>query len=386
MIAHIAKVIDSWLAPHFGLPGGELHYDRTVDAVEDAGLQITCQRWLPNDLCKESPIVKDKNVTDTPLVFIDTETTGTHRERRPWEIAMIRRQDGIDTRIVIQISDVDLSNAQPKGLEVGGFYNRHRAYAPESEWKDGVMFYRENLAAGAVEKWTRGAHLVGVNPAFDDETLDAMLRRHNLIPAWHYHVIDVSAMGLGYLRGHADHARRFGRFDPTQPENTIAPPYKSDQIAAACGVRPLPDHLRHTALGDATWAKEWYDTIMRDAASASEDSASPTVETGIALAAQFAGVKPGKELARYLGLITYVSASTGAPLAEIAQTFHKVQTTGKAYTADIYRLDNFNLPIWEWLATETQWPKHEVIQYVARGELDSVTFLLAIENNIGTSK
>lgn len=386
MIAHIGKFIDRLLAPHFGLADGELHYDRTVDAVEDAGLQITCPRWVPNDSSEESPIVKDKNVTETPLVFIDTETTGTHPGRRPWEIAMIRREDGIDTRVVIQISDVDLSHAEPKGLEVGGFYKRHRSYAPQSEWKDGVLFYRENLAAVAVEKWTRGAHLVGVNPAFDDETLDAMLRRHNLIPAWHYHTIDVSATGLGYLRGFADHARRVGPFDPTQPANTIAPPYKSDDIAAACGVRPLPDHLRHNALGDATWAMEWYDTIMRGAASARTDTPASAYDTNAVLAAEFAGIKPGKELVRYLGLIAYVAASTGAPSSEIAQTFHKVQTTGKAYTKDISRLDKFGLPIWDWLATDLQASKQEVLQYIAAGKLRPETFLLAIENNIGSSK
>ena len=325
-------------------------------------------------------------MTDTPLVFIDTETTGTHPERLPWEIAMIRREDGIDSRIVIQISDVDLSHAQPKGLEVGGFYKRHRTYAPESEWKDGVMFYRENLAAVAVEKWTRGAHLVGVNPAFDDQTLDAMLRRHNLIPAWHYHVIDVSAMGLGYLRGYADHARRYGPYDPTQPENTIAPPYKSDQIAAACGVRPLPDHLRHTALGDATWAMEWYDTLMLGAATAHSDTSSSTVETDIAVASECAGVKPGKELARYLGLITYAAASTGAPLAEIARTFNQVQTCGKAYTAHINRLSECGLPIWDWLMIETNRNLTDVHNHIAAGKLHSDAFLLAIENNIGGSK
>ena len=247
MIAHIgrfaARVLD------FGFETHPLTYDEVLAATP--------------------PITKDTNVTETPLVFIDTETTGTHPGRRPWEIAMIRREDGIDTRIVIQIEDIDLSNAEPKGLEVGGFYNRHRNYAPKAEWQDGVYFYNEAIASIYVEKWTRGAHLVGVGPAFDAATLDAMLRRHKLIPAWHYHVIDVSAMGLGYLRGLADHGHSSLTCQDSPncaAAETIAPPYKSDQVAAACGVRPLPEHLRHTALGDATWAMEWYDTIIGGAA------------------------------------------------------------------------------------------------------------------------
>lgn len=386
MIAHIAKYFDRLLAPHFGLAGGELHYDRTVEAVDHEFLEQlnAIALLIPAVSAEQSPIVKDKNVTETPLVFIDTETTGTHPERLPWEIAMIRREDGIDSRIVIQISDVDLSHAEPKGLEVGGFYKRHRAYAPKSEWKDGVMFYRENLAARVVEKWTRDAHLIGVNPAFDDQTLDAMLRRHNLIPAWHYHVIDVSAMGLGYLRGYADHSRKYGPFDPTQPENTIAPPYKSDQIAAACGVRPLPDHLRHTALGDATWAMEWYDTIMRGAATACSDTSSPTVETDIAMVAEAAGVKPGKDLIRYLGLIAYVSAETGAPRQSIAKIFNQVQAKGIAYTIDVNQLAVFGLPIWQWLMIETNWNISARDEAVAAGKLDANTFLSAIENNLGS--
>lgn len=369
MIAHIGKFAARVLGTGYA-SGGEITYDEVLAATP--------------------PITKDTNVTETPLVFIDTETTGTHPDRRPWEIAMIRRENGIDTRIVIQISDVDLSHAQPKGLEVGGFYKRHRSYATASEWKDGVLFYRENLAAVAVEKWTRGAHLIGVNPAFDDKTLDAMLRRHNLIPAWHYHVIDVSAMGLGYLRGLADHGHSSISCAPfsTSSANveTIAPPYKSDQIAAACGVPPLPDHLRHTALGDATWAMQWYDIVMNSAQGwAPAGDGGAIALANMAVFAQHAGVKPGKDLIRYLGIVTYVAASIGLPLEEIARFFNKVQTMGRANTADVNQLADRGLPIWVWLAIELKMTQSHTKRLVSEGKVDTGKFLLAIENNIGVA-
>jgi len=61
----------------------------------------------------------------TYLAFVDTETTGLHPNRRPWEVAIIRRDlSGIapERSVTIQITDVDLSDADPMALSIG----RHR--------------------------------------------------------------------------------------------------------------------------------------------------------------------------------------------------------------------------------------------------------------------
>lgn len=179
----------------------------------------------------------------TPLCFIDTETTGVHPDRRVWEVAMIRRDDVGERELVIQIGNVDLSNADPFGLKVGGFYERAAKYGRVPE---GTRVMSEVAAAKYVEEWTRGAHLVGAVPNFDADCLDKMLRRHLLIPAWHYHLVDVEAMAVGYLNAQG---------------NKISPPWKSNELAQACGVELPTEEERHTALGDAKWAMRWYDAM-----------------------------------------------------------------------------------------------------------------------------
>lgn len=202
-----------------------------------------------------------------PLCFIDTETTGVHPGRRPWEIAMIRREpDGTETEKVLQISHMDLSGADPFGLKVGRFYERH--LEATTHWNGPIVASRapgaanlvdEREAARTVEVMTRGAHLVGAVPNFDAETLDPMLRRHGLLPAWHYHLIDVEALAVGYLAAH--HQMLGG--GPTVAGAACSLPWKSDDLSRACGVEPASDDERHTALGDARWAMRIFDAITR---------------------------------------------------------------------------------------------------------------------------
>lgn len=194
-----------------------------------------------------------------PLVFLDTETTGLHADRRAWEIAMIRRDDGLgDRSVLIQVSDVDLAGAELIGLRIGRFHERHEQYVDgwnrsKADRGESLRVLPEAEAARLVEQWTRGAHIVGAVPNFDTETLAAMLRRHRLCPAWHYHLIDVETLALGWL-----HA-----WD-RQPEGFDASslPWKSDEISRACGVEPPTEEERHTAMGDAQWAMRLYDQII----------------------------------------------------------------------------------------------------------------------------
>ncbi|WP_280224984.1 hypothetical protein [Nocardia farcinica] len=205
----------------------------------------------------------------TPIVFLDTETTGLHADRRPWEIAMIRREGDRQRSLTIYVSDVDLSSAELIGLRVGGFHDRHPMYRKEAggafdidtESDDTVdpwaaddqlgidhCLHLEQHAAAVVERWTRGAHIVGAVPNFDTECLSAMLRRHGLCPAWHHHLIDVEALAVGYLHG----SRQVGR---------VSLPWKSDAVSTFLGVKPPSEDERHTAMGDARWAMRLYDHI-----------------------------------------------------------------------------------------------------------------------------
>lgn len=202
----------------------------------------------------------------TPLCFIDTETTGVHPERQVWEVAMIRRDDQGQREQAFFV-DVDLSKADPFGLNVGRFYERHpkgvqiaTGSAPtmvihtqkdargSGSWVVPVNPVTTEAAARYVAEWTHGAHLVGAVPNFDAETLAPLLRAHGLIPSWHYHLIDVEALAVGYLmaKGNVD----------------VGPPWKSEALSYGCNVTPPTDEERHTALGDARWAMRLYDAIV----------------------------------------------------------------------------------------------------------------------------
>ncbi len=187
-----------------------------------------------------------------PLIFIDTETTGLHVDKRLWEIALIRRDDPEkpDKETWMQVIDVDLSSADPAGLKIGRFYDRHLMYAEQFTdakqlTSDGVICEREQRIAERVERITRKASLVAVNPAFDAAVLDAMLRRHGLLPAWHYHLIDICAVAIGWL---------------TALGHTLEIPAKSEELSHRCGIDPAA-YARHTAMGDARWVRDWYDAI-----------------------------------------------------------------------------------------------------------------------------
>jgi hypothetical protein len=171
------------------------------------------------------------------LAFLDTETTGLHLNRRPWEVAIIRR-DRADIEpecsITIQVADIDLSDADPAALRIGRFHSRHGLNLHAAKWMT------EAEAAHIVELWTRDAVIVGAVPSFDTETLAAMLRRHRLVPGWHHRLRCVETLASGRLR------REVGGLK---------------DAAKALGV-PVDESVLHTAMGDARLAAACWDAVM----------------------------------------------------------------------------------------------------------------------------
>jgi len=214
----------------------------------------------------------------TRLCFLDTETTSLRPDRRAWEIGLIVRDPGqpdAEHHWFIRAEDLDLGNADPFALKVGRFYERHPQVS-RGNWKTSLVT-EEAAALLKVEQLTRGAHLVGAVPNFDADVLGTRMRAHGILPSWHHHLIDVEALAVGWLNGRR--ARQNEIVDGYPLENdgeeapglvrwndpVTGPPWKSDDLSAALGVT-VSSEDRHTALGDAKWARAIYNAVTGGAA------------------------------------------------------------------------------------------------------------------------
>ena len=154
-----------------------------------------------------------------------------------------RRSGDEQTRlhICVDLADLELSAADPAGLAVSGFHRRHPQARPHRTHFPRV--YPAADAARLVLDWTAGATVVGVVPEFDLECLSAMLGRQGLSPQW-ADTVDVVPL--------AERAVRLLGLDPERHH---------EDLSRQCGVKPPGLGDRHTALGDARWAKRWYDAL-----------------------------------------------------------------------------------------------------------------------------
>lgn len=153
----------------------------------------------------------------SPLVFVDVETDGVGPDARPWEVALIRREmDGSE------------------------------------RWTRFDSFVSRYEAAVRVARLTHGAHLVGVGVSSAARVLEQLLLTASLRPGWHDHLVDVVPMAAGWLNALP------GRDLALAP---VVPPWSSDDLSRRCGVSPPDGAARHTALGDARWARRWWDAL-----------------------------------------------------------------------------------------------------------------------------
>jgi hypothetical protein len=167
------------------------------------------------------------------LAFVDTETTGLDPDRHEvWEVGLI-----IDGNEKLWHLPVDLGRADAIALRIGRFHDR---YANEPNLMD-KPFTRLTEFAEEFADLTRGRHLVGAVVSFDEERLRKLLRANGACPEWHYHLVDVEALVAGRL--------------------ALAPPWDSEDLSVLAGVTPS-EFDRHTALGDARWAKAIYENVM----------------------------------------------------------------------------------------------------------------------------
>jgi DNA polymerase III epsilon subunit-like protein len=170
------------------------------------------------------------------VAFVDTETTGLDPAYHEiWEVAAI-----IDDHEWVWQLPVAEGRADPIALNVGHYHERRLATDQLTHPKSFAKKFAE---------LTRGRHLVGAVVSFDAERLSRLLRRNGRCPMWHYHLVDVEALAVGFLAG--------------QGQRVARPPWSSEGLTEALGLPVPTSGERHTALGDARWAKSIYERIMR---------------------------------------------------------------------------------------------------------------------------
>lgn len=191
-----------------------------------------------------------------PLVFMDTETTGLSLDDDIWEFAAIRREpDGTETELHLFIEhDREKCSRLPEPFREDHYdrFRDHRAIARrEAAQKIGHFFVRD----ASVGK----PHVVGAVPNFDTERLRLLIAHARWTQSiWHYHLIDVENLAVGYL-AHEQNWPIGKSID--DPSSVIAPPWDSNELSRAVGVDP-DQFERHTAMGDVRWAMAIYDAVM----------------------------------------------------------------------------------------------------------------------------
>ena len=175
----------------------------------------------------------------TAIVFLDTETLGLDITDPIWEVAAIRREpDGTETR---------------HHWHVGGEFGQPFAPALDFPERFRADFDRRYGFGQAVEPRAYVArqlellfhdrpHIVGAVPNFDTERIARQLG----VDGWHYHLIDIENLAVGYLAGRG---------------TILPPPWNSDDLSRAVGIDP-GQFRRHEAMADAEWARAIYDHII----------------------------------------------------------------------------------------------------------------------------
>jgi oligoribonuclease (3'-5' exoribonuclease) len=201
------------------------------------------------------------------IVFVDTETTGLNPwTHEIWEVAVVRFDTTTRERRLTKTWQlpVDVETADPVALEINKFHERR--------WDDDqltslVDFTVEFASWFLVEEKT---HWGGMIPSFDERRISEIFREVHGTEVefpWHYHLIDVESMVLGYING-----RAVGTDTEPHPM-AVSPPWRSDVVTEGLkwpaeiifpGGPEIPvvdEALRHTALGDAVWAADIYKFI-----------------------------------------------------------------------------------------------------------------------------
>lgn len=183
-------------------------------------------------------------------VFLDTETGGLRHDDKVWEVgAVVDRPSGVQTRDLIHVYGFDAAAADPKALQMGGFFERHPQYAPAGSMyattsgMDPDVPVTEGMASSHdlsmhLEKLVRGARIVVCNAVFDVPRLTVMMAEHGIPWTGHYRVVCATTYAAGVLG--------------------VDPSMANADIGAILGVDREAHGKAHNALVDALYARDLY--------------------------------------------------------------------------------------------------------------------------------
>lgn len=181
------------------------------------------------------------------VVFLDTETTGLDPAvEQVFEVAAICGVTGDEFVFRLEPEAEVVAAMHPKAVEVNRYHERTKA----ADWR----WDSPHRTADKLRGLLTGSHIVGAVPDFDARFLAAWFNWMGQdVPRWHYHLIDIEVLAYGWLLREPLTA---------QDRAELATlPYDSDRLSAMCGVEPVTEDERHTALGDARWVMRWWNRV-----------------------------------------------------------------------------------------------------------------------------
>lgn len=150
------------------------------------------------------------------IVSVDVETTGlTPAYHEVWEVGIVP-VDSSREHLYYQFQPTDLEKSEPTALRVGRFYERF-------DWIGDPRFARDMLVEGIVKdeedgserpsghkavtgaaeacwrmaKELEGATIMGLNPHFDADHLEALLQKYGHAPTWGHRYLDLGSYAAG---------------------------------------------------------------------------------------------------------------------------------------------------------------------------------------------
>lgn len=196
---------------------------------------------------------------------MDTETLGLSIDSPIWEFAAIRRKSlGTGGYAAEKSLHLFIRHHATPWLED---FQEEFAADYKARYSDAESVDQLTAAQMIVTFLADRPHIVGAVPNFDTERISHQLLRPNrLREPWHYHLIDIENMVVGYLHGVAMRSIDEARMRAEEPEAYLVNrrldlPWDSDQLSRAVNVDP-DDFDRHTAMGDVQWVMAQWDVIM----------------------------------------------------------------------------------------------------------------------------